>query len=467
MFTESTLLRGDHTSPTLDVDIATLSNSEVLAEIAAVEAARRAQDARMLRLVTEAERRKIAVEEAAPSTVALLRSRLLLHPSEAATLVRVGRATTAPDSADHPPAGRAGRRSPGECADTGKALAAGEITLEHARVIVDALADLTRAVDVAARAAFQYELLEAARELDPKELAAIARNRGYEIDPGADARHAAAEARAHDRRGVWLEQNFARPGGRVIANLDSAGFAAAQAAIDALSAPDPSRDSATTPSTGTTSDAEAGADEEPVDVDTVRDPRTAGQRRADALVELFTGALTRGEVPITGGHRPQVVVTVPLATLRGQLEAAGTLASGATISAETARLLACDAVIIPAVLGTRSEVLDLGEGARLATAAQRRALAVHYRGCAFPGCRRPMSWCSAHHVRHWADNGPTDLSNLIPLCGFHHTVVHHAGWRIERNPDDASTTSSRPDEETCCNAHNANPGSGASAPRSR
>jgi hypothetical protein len=154
------------------------------------------------------------------------------------------------------------------------------------------------------------------------------------------------------------------------------------------------------------------------------------------LTHLFASALARGDVPITAGHRPQVVVTVPLDTLRGELAAAGVLDSGATITAETARRLACDAGIIPAVLGTAGEPLDLGRAARLATSAQRRALALHYRGCAFPGCTRPPSWCSAHHIVHWIHGGTTDLSNLVPLCEFHHTVVHHDGWTIVRNRDD-------------------------------
>jgi hypothetical protein len=95
--------------------------------------------------------------------------------------------------------------------------------LEHARVIVAALDELTSAVDSATRAAFEHELLAVARERNPRDLAEWAARRGYEIDPGADAKLAAKEARAHERRGLWLEQNFARPGGRMIANLDAAG----------------------------------------------------------------------------------------------------------------------------------------------------------------------------------------------------------------------------------------------------
>jgi hypothetical protein len=108
---------------------------------------------------------------------------------------------------------------------------------------------------------------------------------------------------------------------------------------------------------------------------------------------------------------------------------------GTVISLGLARRIACDAEILPAVLDGTCEVLDLGRAARSATPAQRRALALHYRGCAFPGCTRPPSWCSAHHVIHWSAGGPTDLDNLIPLCERHHTVVHHDGWDITRADD--------------------------------
>ena len=61
--------------------------------------------------------------------------------------------------------------------------------------------------------------------------------------------------------------------------------------------------------------------------------------------------------------------------------------------------MACDASIIPAVLGTKSELLDLGRTSRLVTPKLLQALYLRDRGCTFPGCSRPPSWCDAHHVR--------------------------------------------------------------------
>jgi len=67
----------------------------------------------------------------------------------------------------------------------------------------------------------------------------------------------------------------------------------------------------------------------------------------------------------------------------------------------------------------------------LFTPAQRRALALRDGdGCAFPGCDRPGSWCDAHHLNHWVDGGPTDLSNGVLLCGWHHQVIHRGEWAV-------------------------------------
>ena len=103
----------------------------------------------------------------------------------------------------------------------------------------------------------------------------------------------------------------------------------------------------------------------------------------------------------------------------------------AGISATTARILAAEANIIPAVLGGAGEVLDLGRARRLFSPAQRQALAEQYGGCAFPGCGHPPSYTEAHHLQWWSRGGPTDLSNGIPLCSFHHHRIHDDGWEIQ------------------------------------
>jgi uncharacterized protein DUF222/HNH endonuclease len=101
-----------------------------------------------------------------------------------------------------------------------------------------------------------------------------------------------------------------------------------------------------------------------------------------------------------------------------------------TISAAEARIHACDCKLIPAVLGTKSEPLDLGRRHRLVSTPLRRALYLRDRGCAFPGCHRPPRHCQGHHIRHWADGGSTELGNLVLLCAHHHRLLHRSGWQV-------------------------------------
>ncbi len=94
------------------------------------------------------------------------------------------------------------------------------------------------------------------------------------------------------------------------------------------------------------------------------------------------------------------------------------------------RRLACDAGVIPVVMGGASQVLDVGRRTRTVSTAQRNALVVRDGGCVFPGCDRPPSWCDAHHVIHWLNLGPGDLWNLVLLCSAHHHAVHEGGWGL-------------------------------------
>jgi len=154
------------------------------------------------------------------------------------------------------------------------------------------------------------------------------------------------------------------------------------------------------------------------------------QRDADALVELAQRALGSGELPTEGGKRPQVVVTVSLPVLQGLIGSAS-LALGGPVNAEIARRIACDAQVIPVVLGGRSEPLDIGRTSRTVSTVIRRAVILRDGGCAFPGCSIPARWCEIHHVIHWADEGPTNLANCVALCGRHHNLIHHTDWRID------------------------------------
>jgi hypothetical protein len=131
------------------------------------------------------------------------------------------------------------------------------------------------------------------------------------------------------------------------------------------------------------------------------------------------------------GTAVTMLVTVPLDALQAGLGAAQISCVDAPILAATARRLAAQAEIIPAVLGGASEPLDLGRSARLFSPAQRRAMEVRDGGCLWPGCAAPPGWCETAHLDAWATGGRTDLRNGIVLCPFHHRRFDRDGWAFE------------------------------------
>ncbi|QCU78394.1 HNH endonuclease [Citricoccus sp. SGAir0253] len=188
------------------------------------------------------------------------------------------------------------------------------------------------------------------------------------------------------------------------------------------------------------------------------DRRSTAQRRLDGLVAALTGALAlTGDngLPASGGLRPQVLVTIDHETLAGRLagrsdrhdphdpDAPGepggppllrTFRSEASftgiVSPRLVRTLACDAELLPVVLGGEGQVLDVGRAQRLFPARLRKAITARDGGCAAPGCTIPAPWCEVHHVHHWEHGGPTSVDNGVLLCSHHHHAVHGGSWAV-------------------------------------
>ena len=99
------------------------------------------------------------------------------------------------------------------------------------------------------------------------------------------------------------------------------------------------------------------------------------------------------------------------------------------------RRLACEAGIIPAVLGGKSVALDLGRQSRLFSESQRVAAGLTHDTCAADGCDRPYAWCELHHKKPWHLGGRTDLADLIPLCSRHHHWAHDTAFNHRLMPD--------------------------------
>lgn len=177
-------------------------------------------------------------------------------------------------------------------------------------------------------------------------------------------------------------------------------------------------------------EAAVGALSAPRPVDGERDLRNSGQRRMDALLEVVRRGVASADGVATT-TKTQLLVSMELTDLLARTNAGtvlGSTAAGTLLGPETVRKLACDAGVVPVMLGAEGEVLELGRKVRFFTEGQVRAMWLRDGGCSFPGCTVPASWCDGHHLWHWADGGPTDLDHGALLCGRHHDVVHRKGY---------------------------------------
>jgi Domain of unknown function (DUF222) len=341
----------------LAVDPAALEDAALVAWVPALLVTRARLDAALVSAVGVADARGVAAAEGCASTAAWLRVAGHVEPSGAGRLVSTARRLK-------------------ELPATASAFAAGQVDLAGAA----AVASVTRVVSPeVAREHLEAPLLDLARDADASQVRREVRRAAWSLAPEI----AAAEAqRAFERRYMDLHEG-AFGTWTLDGVLDAEGAATVRAALLPLTAP-------------------GGAD----------DRRGAGQRRADALVELARRALSGGALPDSGGDRPRLLVTVDAAALADGRVPGELAATRASVGFDTVRRISCDAELIRVVLSAAGEVLDLGRGTRLPSAAQRRALLVRDGGCVFPGCGRPPDFCDAHHLRHWADGGPTDLANL-------------------------------------------------------
>jgi hypothetical protein len=359
----------------------------------------------------------------AASTASWLRGRLHLGASAASSCLRTARALFR-----------------GPLTETAQALTAGEISAAHASALAHGTGDLPDHV----RREAEPVLVEAARRLDPPRLRRLVAHLQQATDP--EAADAQAQRR-HERRGLWLAPTL--DGDIALQGLlDPEGGHILLAALEPLARP-----------------ADAA------------DPRSGDQRRADALTELARRALEGGQLPQTGGVRPQLLVTVDLDSLLGRPGGlGGDTGWTGPLAPQACQRLACDsaltrvlvtrhpadhpghhdhpdghhpgderdlaarlqaaAALLPPILGgAPRQPLEVGRVSRVITPAQRSALAVRDGGCVFPDCQRPLAWCEGHHLISWLDGGPTDLANLALLCRQHHRTVHEGGWQLTRGPD--------------------------------
>jgi len=146
---------------------------------------------------------------------------------------------------------------------------------------------------------------------------------------------------------------------------------------------------------------------------------------------------TNGEDLRVGRRLPpaQISVLIGLDALRGRTDEMGLTDAGVELPPHVVRRLACDAEIIPMILGGPGGPADAGRSSRTVPLRLRRLLIARDRHCQWPGCDQPPSRCDAHHIHHWTDGGPTDLDNLVLLCHRHHHHLHQHGYTMVAQPD--------------------------------
>ncbi|MFM1722706.1 DUF222 domain-containing protein [Rhodococcus sp. PAM 2766] len=186
-------------------------------------------------------------------------------------------------------------------------------------------------------------------------------------------------------------------------------------------------------------------------VDDPAGARTPAHKRADAFAEILRRYLDSGDAPIEGGEKPHLSLHVNAADLaRSEADHESAHPDGepdlfgdkdvarmphlGPLTIATARRLACDCHLTPIVM-QEGVPIDLGRTSRTVSKKQRRALIARDHGCAFPGCGAPPAHCEGHHIKHWADGGPTDLDNLVLLCRYHHRLLHHSHWQVKIGAD--------------------------------
>jgi len=294
------------------------------------------------------------------------------------------------------------------------ALGAGDLNVAQAQVITRALDELpSDTLPVEVLAAAEAHLVAAAADFGPRELRVLGRRIldivAPEIGEQHEAEQLAEEERRAERRTSLVTSRLGDGTTRITINVPDAAATRLHTYLEAFTSP--------------RHQGAGEADRIPVD-----------RQRGQAFCSLLE-ALDPRRVPAHGGDATTLIVTIPLEDLRREV-GTGELGPSEKLTAGEVRRLACTASIIPAVLGGKSEVLDLGRSSRLFKPAQRKAMIVRDKECRAEGCTVPAAWCEAHHWgTPWANGGRTDLNDGLLLCSWHHHRAHDPTYDTTKMPN--------------------------------
>jgi hypothetical protein len=340
----------------LDAPAWPVSSQQLIDAVDHIVVLHRQAEAAYLRLLGELDARGIAATEGARNTTTWLRERHRLSPAAA-------KADVAAAAATHP--------EHGDLTGLGRALADGTVSRAHLDVATRCLHRIPTHLRREHREQIGEFFHRHSLSFPANDCDRLARQLMATLDPDGSTRY---DPRAYERR--TLSAVFDSTGMLLLrGQLDPAAGAIVKAALDHYAAPNPTSDEGD------------------------RDPRSSGQRYADALTTICQLALRHDQ-------------------------------AGTPFDPGTLQRVACDAIVDRVTVDEAGHVLHYGRSVRLATPAQRRALAVRDGGCAHPDCSAPPAWCDAHHAHWWTRGGPTDLDNLCLLCSHHHSQIHTEMWTI-------------------------------------
>ncbi|OZE23587.1 HNH endonuclease [Rhodococcus sp. 05-2255-1e] len=395
-----------------------LSETELLADAADVSHKIQLLEARRIALVADIDTRVSREKLGFPGPAGWLTSTTLLSPSKATKIVALARGMkNFPDIAD--------------------AVNTGVMTIDHAALILTFAETPPKNLPQEGRDAARKALIAAAT--GPEARTDRIRAAITKLQDTFGGKKPAAEDT--DRNELFASKTL---NGRLVAKMDFDAITGEKllTALSPLTEPHPAADG--TP-----------------------DDRSPAKRRADAFGHILDQYLATSDRPIEGGERPHLNLHIRLQDLTDLRDSADDITDDETsraatesdtdpvaadrgayrdlfgdgtsvgwlpwmgpLSRNTSRQLACDCLLTAIVMDENGNPLNLARTARTVTAKQKRALTARDHGCAFPGCGKPAAWTEGHHIWHWTDGGPTDMDNLVLLCGFHHRLVHHSDWEV-------------------------------------
>ena len=396
-----------------ELDLAALSADELVRLAGRCETLARRQAVLSGDFALHVQRREISELGGAPHKV--LADWLRITPAQArrrATLVEPLAARTSLTGEPLPPHQPA----------TAQAWRAGELDVDHVRVIARLLTDLPIAVTRDERESAEAFLAEHARQLRQDQLAKLAEQLALIINPDGTFSDADRALRRGFRWGPQQADGISQ--GRLWATP------ALRAELDALFA------KLAAPGMCNPSDQSPLVDCESTPEQADADQRTVSQRQHDALSAMARALL--GD-PKLGQHNGLPVTVIVSASLQDLQEKAGVaVTGGGTLlpMADVIRMASHSYHYLSIFDSVSGRALWLGRTKRIATADQRIVLHDRDRGCSHPGCTVPGYDCQVHHAeKDWADGGNTDVDDLSFACGPHNRLVKRGGWRTRKRRD--------------------------------